>query len=44
MANTTDIKNWLAENPKMMGALWMMTILLSEMGTVVASGDAKFGP
>lgn len=45
MANTSDLKDWLAENPKMMGALWMMTILLAEAGSVVASsGSPKAGP
>jgi len=44
MSNTSELKDWLAENPKMMGALWMMVLLFSEIGTVVASGDAKVGP
>ena len=44
MANTTDITEWLADNPKMMGALWMMMLLLSHSGNVVANGGANTGP
>lgn len=44
MANTTEITEWLADNPRMMGALWMMVLLLSQAGNVVANGGAQSGP
>lgn len=45
MSHTSDLKDWLAENPKMMGALWMMILLLSQAGSAVAgSGGARAGP
>jgi hypothetical protein len=44
MANTTDLTEWLADNPKMMGALWMLVLLLSQAGNVVAGGGATTGP
>ena len=44
MANTTDFTEWLADNPKMMGALWMMMLLLSQAGNVVAQSNAQTGP
>ena len=44
MANTTDLTEWLADNPKMMGALWMMMLLLSQVGNTVAQSGANTGP
>ncbi|WP_449272226.1 DUF7503 family protein [Halorussus halobius] len=45
MANTSDLKEWLAENPKMMGALSMLLLLLSQAGNVVAgSCGGRAGP
>ena len=44
MADTTELTEWLADNPKMMGALWMMMLLLSQAGNVVAQGGANTGP
>jgi hypothetical protein len=45
MAQKTDFTEWLADNPRMMGALFTLTLLLSQMGTVAAgSGGAKLGP
>lgn len=43
MAQNSNLKNWLAENPKMMGALWMLTLILAETGTVAAGGGMS-GP
>ena len=45
MARTSDITAWLADNPKLMGALWAMALLLAESGSVVADcGCSKVGP
>jgi hypothetical protein len=44
MSNTTEITEWLADNPRMMGALWMMMLLLSQAGNVVAAGGSQAGP
>ena len=38
MAQKSNLQNWLAENPKMMGALWMLMLILAETGTVAAGG------
>lgn len=44
MANTTNLTEWLADNPKMMGVLWMMILLLSQAGNVFANSGAQSGP
>ncbi|WP_438267636.1 DUF7503 family protein [Halorussus aquaticus] len=44
MSKMSEVTDWLAANPKLMGALWMATLLLAEAGPVVASGDVKMGP
>lgn len=45
MADTENITEWLAEHPKMMGALWMIVLLLAESGNTVAnSGGVRAGP
>ena len=45
MAHSEDVTGWLAEHPKLMGALWMLALILAETGTAVAgSGGAKMGP
>jgi len=45
MAHSENVTEWLAEHPKMMGALWMMALLLTETGTAFAnSGGPKAGP
>lgn len=44
MMNQSDVTEWLAANPKMMGAVWMTMLLLIEGGNVVAAGTGKVGP
>ncbi|WP_435175289.1 DUF7503 family protein [Halorussus sp. AFM4] len=45
MARTSDITAWLADNPKLMGALWAVALLLAESGSAVADcACAKSGP
>jgi hypothetical protein len=45
MADSQNITEWLAEHPRMMGALWMMTLLLAKSGGAIAGGaNAKAGP
>ena len=34
----TEVQNWLANNPKLLGALWALTILFAEVAPVVAGG------
>jgi len=45
MAHSENVTEWLAEHPKMMGALWMLMLILSETGNgLAASGGPKAGP
>ncbi|WP_166035680.1 DUF7503 family protein [Halorussus pelagicus] len=45
MAKTENLTEWLVNNPKLMGALWAMMILLSQVGNVVAQGaGSRIGP
>ena len=45
MAHKSDFTGWLAEHPKMMGALWMIALILTETGTAVADcACSKAGP
>ena len=44
MAQNSNLRNWLAENPKMMGALWMLMLILAETGTAIANDGAMSGP
>jgi hypothetical protein len=45
MAQKTDFTEWLADNPRMMGALFTLTLLLSQAGnTLAAGGGARYGP
>lgn len=43
MTQQSNLTNWLAENPKMMGALWMLLLILAESGSVAAAGTMS-GP
>lgn len=42
--NNSDSQNWLVENPKMIGALWMILLILAETGSVAANGGTLSGP
>ena len=44
MVQTSELKGKVAENPKLLGALWALTLLVVEIGSVVASGGARSGP
>lgn len=44
MANASDLTEWFKENPRMMGVLWTMLLLLSQAGNVIAQGGAESGP
>lgn len=44
MAQQSDFRNWLAENPKMMGALWMLLLILAETGAAAATPGSVAGP
>lgn len=40
-----DLRTYLAENPRMIGVLFTLTVLLSQAGNVAAGGgSANFGP
>lgn len=43
MTSRSDFTEWLAENPKMMGAFWMVMLLIAEAGNALA-GSPKTGP
>lgn len=36
MAQKTDLTEWLAENPRMIGALFTLMLLLSQVGSAAA--------
>lgn len=40
MQTTTNITNWVAENPKMMGVLWALALIIAETGNVAAAHAA----
>ncbi|QLG27098.1 hypothetical protein HUG10_05860 [Halorarum halophilum] len=45
MSDTNAMAEFLAEHPKMVGALFTMTLLLSQAGSVIAGpGTATAGP
>lgn len=45
MEETRNIRDWLAENPKMMGALWLLLLIVTETGSVAATtAVGKTGP
>jgi hypothetical protein len=45
MSSTQSFKTYLADHPRMIGALFAITMLLSQAGSVAASGaQAQPGP
>ncbi len=44
MSATDDMKAYLAEHPRMIGALFTLIMLLSQAGTVMASTTSNAGP
>ena len=44
MSDDNKAVAWLAEHPKMTGVLFTMMLLLSQAGTVVATGSDAAGP
>lgn len=40
MSENTSMKEFLAEHPKMVGALFTLTLLLSQAGNVLAGGGS----
>lgn len=44
MSENNAMSEFLAEHPKMVGALFTMTLLLSQMGGVAGQGAATAGP
>lgn len=44
MSVTTSMKNYLAEHPRMIGALFTLFLILSQSGTVTAGLSTQVGP
>ena len=44
MSDDNKIVAWLAKHPKMTGVLFTMMLLLSQAGSVVATGSDAAGP
>ena len=44
MAQKSDFRSWLAQNPKLMGALWALVLLLAQTGQVAADNGGVVGP
>ncbi|WP_313695089.1 DUF7503 family protein [Halorarum halobium] len=44
MPENTAMAAFLAEHPKLIGALFTMTLLLSQAGAVAANGSSTAGP
>ncbi len=44
MSATDDMKAYLAEHPRMIGALFTLIMLLSQAGTVMAASTSNTGP
>ncbi|WP_281362291.1 DUF7503 family protein [Halorarum salinum] len=44
MSEANRMSEFLAEHPKMVGALFTMTLLLSQAGAVMAGSSATAGP
>lgn len=45
MAQKSEVTDWLAEHPKMIGALWTMMLLLAQAGNAAAGGvTTRVGP
>ncbi|AFO56964.1 MULTISPECIES: DUF7503 family protein [Natrinema] len=44
MSAKDSMKDYLAQNPRMIGALFTMFVLLSQAGTVVAGSSSQIGP
>lgn len=44
MSAKDDMKSYLAENPRMVGALFTLLLLLSQAGTVAAGTNSYVGP
>ncbi|MFC7096259.1 DUF7503 family protein [Halobaculum marinum] len=42
--NDTTMSTWLAEHPRMMGALFTLVLLLSSAGNAMAVSSATAGP
>lgn len=44
MVETNQLKSKVMDNPKLLGALWAATLLVAEMGSVLADGGTVTGP
>lgn len=40
----TDVAEWLSENPRMMGVLFIALLILTQAGQVAAMGSGNAGP
>ena len=44
MSAKDDMKAYLADHPRMIGALFTLLLLLSQAGTVAAGANSNIGP
>ncbi|SDR12101.1 DUF7503 family protein [Natronobacterium texcoconense] len=44
MSDTDTMTNYLAQHPRMIGALFTLFVLLSQAGTAAASSASQVGP
>ncbi|WP_323172310.1 hypothetical protein [Natrialba sp. PRR66] len=44
MSNTNGMKDYLAQHPRMIGAMFTLLLLLSQAGTVAAGTYSQVGP
>ncbi|WP_268257985.1 DUF7503 family protein [Halopiger goleimassiliensis] len=44
MSATDTMKDYLAQNPRMIGVLFTLFVLLSQSGTVIAGTTSEVGP
>ncbi|WP_281282384.1 DUF7503 family protein [Salinadaptatus halalkaliphilus] len=44
MSAKDSMEDYLAQNPRMIGALFTLLLLLSQAGTVVAGSSTQVGP
>lgn len=44
MVKTSNLTDWLAENPKILGVLWALLLLLAGSGPAVAHSSVTNGP
>lgn len=44
MSQNSNLAEWLANHPRMMGVLWVLVLIWAETGAVVGQTHATSGP